>query len=174
MKARTWRILTEWVKLLDRLDRETAVLSGGYERSDVYREAHAYYLSQSDKMRANLDIVLVERVESDYSWALVDLLVKIHPDWMDDLPDDAPGLWQRVPHHILCRAQAAGLYQLSGALSVGTRLIWRPLDTRCRVEATVVGTYTRPDGERWVNLETPSGTFPNEEEVVREACVRAL
>ena len=76
-------------------------------------------------------------------------------------------------HHILCHAQHAGRYAQSGPLSVGDRLIWRPL-TSTRVECKVVDVRSNIDGETWVDLETSNGTFPNEEEVVREACVRAL
>jgi len=173
MKVKTWQTLAEWLELLGELDEATRFLSGGFEQADEFKKAHTFYLKQSDKMRANLEIALVDNLErKGFSWACATLCFEI--GLVGDIPGDAAGVVERIMHHILCHAQHAGRYALTGPLSVGDRLVWRPLDSRCREEATVTGLHTRTDGERWVDLETSNGTFPNEEEVVREACVRAL
>ena len=172
MKVKTWQTLAEWLELLGELDEATRFLSGGFEQADEFKKAHTFYLKQSDKMRANLEIALVDNLErKGFSWACATLCFEI--GLVGDIPGDAAGVVERIMHHILCHAQHAGFYELHGPLSVGDRLIWRPLDSRNRVEC-VVAKITPCDGETWVDLETSNGTFPNEEEVVRESCVRAL
>lgn len=173
MKARTWRLLRQWDELLDSLIKDTEYLSGGFVDTGSFKEAMAFYMTQSVKMREAFEIVAVSRLADQFDWAVADLIYEMAPDWLTYLPESASGVAGEVQLHILCEAQHAGFYELHGPLSVGDRLIWRPLDSRNRVDC-VVAKITPCDGETWVDLETSNGTFPNEEEVVREACVRAL
>ncbi len=171
MKARTWRLLKQWAELLEDLIKDTEYLSGGYVDTGSYKEAKAFYMTQSVKMREAFEIVAVSKLADEFHWALVDLLHELSPDWLTPVPDSALGVAGEVQLHILCEAQAAGFYELSGPLSVGDRLIWRPR-TGNRTDCTVVDLVSRPGEETWVYLDTDRGVFPNEEDIVREACVR--
>jgi hypothetical protein len=98
MKARTWRLLRQWDELLDSLIKDTEYLSGGFVDTGSFKEAMAFYMTQSVKMREAFEIVAVSRLADQFDWAVADLIYEMAPDWLTYLPESASGVAGEVQH----------------------------------------------------------------------------